>query len=84
MGNKFYVEMHLRHRRITSVLKQFAFKVISGLQFYQELAKIISKKLLLYLIHNFNTFERNHHIDTICLPTNPTKLDTTDCVVSDT
>ena len=61
MGNKFYVEMHLRHRRITSVLKQFAFKVISGLQFYQELAKIISKKLLLYLIHNFNTFERNHH-----------------------
>ena len=52
--------MHLRHRRITSVLKQFAFKVISGLQFYQELAKIISKKLLLYLIHHFNTFERNH------------------------
>ena len=29
-------------------------------------------------------FQRNHHIDTICLPTNPTKLDTTDCVVSDT
>jgi len=27
-------------------------------------------------------FERNHHIDTICLPTNPTKLDTTDCVAT--
>ena len=28
-------------------------------------------------------FERNHHIDTICLPTNPTIVDSFDCVVSD-
>jgi secreted trypsin-like serine protease len=27
-------------------------------------------------------FERNHHIDTICLPTNPTIVDSFDCVAS--
>ena len=28
-------------------------------------------------------FERNHHIDTICLPTNPSIVDPFDCLVSD-